>query len=130
MIRAALLFCASSACAQGEIPLDGFALDKLTLGRAYTIYRDGTAPYGITTFHPNRQVTWIRFGEECTSGTWSEPEPGLICFDYPHRETPACWTYFNDGDRVRLHWQDSPTDVYFYEDAAGHQTSCDAPDLS
>ncbi len=130
MIRAALICLAGAAQAQSEAPMDGFALEKRTLGNAYTIFREGREPYGITTFHANRQVTWLRFGEICTYGTWSEPEPGLICFDYPHRTTPACWTYFDEGDRLRLRWEENPEDVYFYGDAPNDAATCDVPELS
>lgn len=108
-----------------EIPLSADKLDIITLGKSYVVYPDGGEVYGITVFHPNRTVTWLHYGEECTTGTWSEPEPGLICFDYPHAY--PCWHFFAHGDSLRLQFNGDPDSTYFYGPPGPATSPCGDP---
>jgi len=90
---------ASQATAQAT-PISGEAFEAWVQGQTYYSSRSGEEPYGMLLYRENRQVTWASFGDECVEGSWSEPIPGVICFDYPAWGEQYCWQFFTRRHRT------------------------------
>ena len=107
------------ACTSG--PLTSAQLAPLVEGQTFTIQREGNPPYGETTFFPGNRVLWSGYDNTCLSGTWFEPEPGLICFDYPS-DGEFCWEMQAQGGRITLTPSFSTGEIYTYTPVSNPQT--------
>ncbi|MGN0934549.1 hypothetical protein [Falsigemmobacter intermedius] len=72
--------------------LDGAGFEASVTGQTLQWQSHGT-PYGAEQYLPDRRVIWQSEGGACHYGTWTEPEPGRICFLYEHRDAPQCWHF-------------------------------------
>lgn len=112
-IFALLLTLSSTAAHAQATPLSGDAFEVWVQGQTYYSSRAGEEPYGMLLYRQNRQVTWASFGDECVEGSWSEPTPGVICFDYPSLGTQYCWEFFTDGSELYSVFHQGNGDIYF-----------------
>ncbi|EPX87429.1 hypothetical protein ruthe_00499 [Rubellimicrobium thermophilum DSM 16684] len=108
MLRIVLLLIASAlpVAAQDPEPLGAAEFEILVEGRTLTYGMQGTEPYGIEHYHPDRRVTWAWAGStECLSGRWYEEGPSddpAICFVYDDDpSSPQCWQVYQEGERLR-----------------------------
>lgn len=95
-----LLMCISSAPVMAaETPLAGDDFEAIVAGRTY-VFEEGGLAYGVERYLPGRRVVWAFDGGPCRDGTWTEPEPGRICFLYEHDGSEHCWRFFDRGGGV------------------------------
>jgi hypothetical protein len=110
-------------------PLSGTAFDALTRGRTLT-YGIGGTPYGVEQYLPGRRVIWAFLGEPCRFGTWSEPEPGTICFVYDHDPAPQCWRFFLEDGRLRAQFLGDPPGADLIQvDESDQPMQCPGPQV-
>ena len=87
---------ALAACA--AMPISGARLDELTVGRSFDVAVAGEPAYGIISFLPDQRVLWERDATGlCYAGTWTEPQPGRICFAYNNPTRQVCWRYTEEA---------------------------------
>ena len=103
---------AQAATAQEQTFLDATAFEKRVEGQTYYSSRDAQEPYGMLLYRENRQVTWASFGDECVDGVWSEPLPGVICFDYPDWNAQYCWQFFVRDEQLNSVFYQGNGDIY------------------
>jgi hypothetical protein len=108
MAFALVIGLANAALADPAITADAF--DALTRGKTMT-WSDGGAAYGVEQYLPDRRVRWTAFGDTCVTGHWYA-KADLICFQYEHREDPACWTIRQTGDTMIAVDADDPQGVF------------------
>ncbi|MFN6977151.1 MAG: hypothetical protein ACK4OP_03435 [Gemmobacter sp.] len=126
---AVALAIAAASPAAAETPLSGAAFDALTRGRTLT-YGIGSTPYGVEQYLPGRRVIWAFLGEPCRFGTWSEPEPGTICFVYENDTGPQCWQFFDDAGRLRARFMGDPAGADLIQvDESDRPMACPGPQV-
>ena len=118
---------ATQANAQAS-PISGEAFEQWVRGQTYYSSRAGEEPYGMLLYRENRQVTWASLGDECVEGSWSEPIPGVICFDYPAWGEQYCWQFFTDGSELYSVFYEGNGDLY-YDQPTTDTMPCLAPYL-
>jgi hypothetical protein len=91
---------------RAEPPITAEAFEALTTGRTMTWSEFGTA-YGVEEYLPGRRVRWTVLGDTCVTGHWY-PQGDAICFEYEHRDTPACWYIRQDGGTLTAADTDNP----------------------
>ena len=117
-LLAALLWASTLSAAEKPLSPDAFA--ALTLGRTLGYARAGETIYGTETYFRDRRVIWSFEGEACRSGHWYASATGEICFIYPPDDTPQCWQFFLENDRLRARHSGSPsTELYEVSDHPG-----------
>lgn len=128
MIRFILpLIAATPALAQG-VPISGEDFEQWVTGQTYYSSRAGEEPYGMLLYRENREVTWASFGDECVDGYWTEPIPGVICFDYPAWGEQYCWQFFTNGSELYSVFYEGNGDLY-YDQPTTDTMPCLAPYL-
>ncbi len=96
-------------------PMTGAQFDAYTLGKTLTYLLDGV-PYGAEQYSPGRRVIWAFSEDECKKGSWSEPEPALICFTYDDSpENPQCWRFYRTPNGLRAEFDGDTEGVDLYE---------------
>ncbi len=93
-----LVLCGLAHPTRAEPAMTADAFDAFTRGKTMT-WSDGGAAYGVEQYLPDRRVRWTIIGDTCVTGHWYA-EADLICFQYEHREGPACWTIRQTGDTL------------------------------
>ncbi len=93
---ALLLVIPSGAVLAAETPLGGDAFEAIVAGRTY-VFEEGGLAYGVERYLPGRRVIWAFDGGPCREGSWTEAQPGLICFLYDHDGSEHCWRFFDRG---------------------------------
>jgi hypothetical protein len=91
-----LLFFPADPAQPAETPLAGDAFEAIVAGRTY-VFEEGGLPYGVERYLPGRRVIWAFDGGPCREGSWTEAQPGLICFLYDHDGSEHCWRFFDRG---------------------------------
>ncbi|WP_323041273.1 hypothetical protein [Gemmobacter sp.] len=129
LIAAALIACLATPLLAAE-PLDGAAFEARVIGQTFS-FQVGGQSYGAEQYLPGRRVIWAFSDGPCREGTWSEPEPGRICFVYDHApDDPQCWSFFDDDGRLRARFQGGlPQDDLIEARRSPAPLACPGPDL-
>lgn len=98
-------------------PLSANAFEDYTDGK--TLYFGlGGQSYGVEEYLPDRRVRWSFNDGECKEGYWYEADTGQICFVYEDApESPQCWSFYQDGAKLRAVFQNDPAATVLYEAA-------------
>lgn len=65
-------------------------------------YAENGQPYGSEQYLPNNRVRWAFNEEICMEGVWYEDQSTEnICFLYDTGETPECWSFYLEDDKLR-----------------------------
>ncbi|RRH78495.1 hypothetical protein [Falsigemmobacter faecalis] len=95
-LPAALVFLLAAPAAA----LDGAGFEAAVTGQTLEWQNHGI-PYGAEQYLPDRRVIWQFEGGPCQYGTWSDPEPGQICFLYDNGNDRQCWRFEIGGSGLR-----------------------------
>ena len=127
----ALALIAFALPALAQSPMTGAEFDAYTRGKTLT-YLESGVPYGTEQYLPGQQVIWAFDGSECLKGRWSEPEAGLICFDYEKAvpSGPQCWRFFETGRGLRAEFAGETEGPDLYETRHSNAPLfCPGPDV-
>lgn len=124
----ALATLAQTALAQGT-PLNGQEFERYAEGRTI-YYTFNGEPFGVEEYLPGKRVRWSFLDGQCKEGSWYQ-EGRFICFVYEDTpETPQCWTFFDEGSRLRALFLDDPTQTELFEvEDADEPMLCLGPDV-
>ncbi|WP_136439233.1 hypothetical protein [Pacificoceanicola onchidii] len=120
----------------GLSPLTAIAAESMS-GGDFERYVDGKTlyfglagkAYGAEEYLPNRQVRWSFLDGKCKDGYWYE-EAGSICFVYEDKPEPQCWSFFQEGDKLRAVFENDPTSTVLYEAQQDEEPMlCYGPDV-
>jgi len=127
LILSALLAATGFAAAASE-PLSAAEFERYVTGK--TLYfGQGGQSYGVEEYLPDRQVRWSFLDGKCKEGFWYE-EAGQICFVYEDTPTPQCWSFFEDGDKLRAVFENDPSSTVLYEAGQNEEPMlCHGPDV-
>lgn len=108
----ALIACLTASPLTAQDYLTGEEFEEFSTGGTFIFTYPGQDAYGIELYLPNRQVIWAITGSECVEGTWYEPEPAVICFDYPqaYGGVHQCWRQRREGDVLIGEYLNDPSD--------------------
>ncbi len=124
-----LLALATATAALADTPMSGAQFEAYVLGRTYTYGHPGLAPYGIEAYHPNRQVTWAYFHDQCVEGYWYEADDNAICFVYPHDSEHKCWWFFKEDDQLRAEFLNDPAELDYEVVPTTQSVPCLGPEV-
>ncbi len=123
----ALLICLAGAAGAAE-PMSAGEFQSYVEGRTLYFGMNGQA-YGAETYLPNRRVRWSFLDGLCKEGFWYE-EAGQICFVYEDRPDPQCWSFFQEGDRLRAVFENNADSTVLYEaQQSDEPMTCIGPDV-
>lgn len=94
-------------------PMSATEFEKYVQGKTLYFGQNGQA-YGAERYMPNRSVTWSFLDGECKEGHWYEAD-GMICFVYEDTYAPQCWSFFNEGDKLRAIFENDASATVLYE---------------
>ncbi len=101
MLRMIAFLLLMAGAGWAQTPMNGDEFDAYTRGKTLTFMESGQA-YGIEQYLAGRRVTWAFDNGECQYGSWSEPEPGMICFIYEGSDAgEQCWNFFETETGLR-----------------------------
>ena len=119
-------------------PLPALAAEPLS-AQAFESYVDGKTlyfgmageSYGVEEYLPDRRVRWSFLDGKCKEGYWYEADAGQICFVYEDApEDPQCWSFFNEGSKLRAVFENDPTATVLYEARQNDEPMmCYGPDV-
>lgn len=113
MLRTRLLALCLATPATAQTLLSGDEFEAWVEGETYYSSVAGEDPYGMLLYRENRQVMWASFDDECVEGFWTEPLPGVICFEYPAWAETYCWQFYADGDELFSVFFEGDGTVYY-----------------
>ncbi|WP_058246485.1 hypothetical protein [Tropicibacter naphthalenivorans] len=123
-----LAFAALSLPALAAEALSASEFEAYTSGKTLYFGLSGQS-YGVEEYLPNRKVRWSFLDGKCKDGFWYE-EAGQICFVYEDTPDPQCWSFFQDGDKLRAVFENDPSATVLYEAGQNDQPmSCMGPDV-
>ena len=94
-------------------PMDAQEFDRYTQGR--TIYYSQLGqPFGVEEYLPGNRVRWSFLDGQCKEGFWYQEER-FICFVYDDQPDPQCWTFWDEGARLRALYEDTPGQTELFE---------------
>lgn len=110
----AFAFCAALPASAAE-PLSANAFESYVDGKTL-YYGSGQQSYGVEEYLPDRRVRWSFLDGRCKEGYWYEADGSEICFVYEDApEDPQCWTFFNEGSKLRAVFRNDPRATVLYE---------------
>lgn len=111
-------------------PLSGAEFEAHVTGKTLTYAQDGVI-WGREQYEPGRQVIWAFEGQDCKRGSWTEPEPALICFEY--QDEPGdleCWRFFRRANGLTALSDDAPDGLPLaVVEETADPMACTGPDL-
>lgn len=109
-------------------PLDAAGFEARVTGRTL-IWAQGGAVFGTEEYLPGRRVRWAFSGDICQIGRWYEAGE-QICFVYDTEPAPQCWTFWDDGGRLRARFAGDPpgAELSAVEESPG-PLRCAGPDV-
>lgn len=110
VIAAALL----AAPLQAAEPLSASEFEAYVEGRTLYYGQSGQA-YGVEEYLPNRRVRWSFLDGKCKEGEWFATPESQICFVYEDNPDPQCWSFFEDGGKLRAVFENDPQATVLYE---------------
>lgn len=108
-----LLIGLSPLCAIASEPMSAGEFERYVDGKTLYFGLAGSA-YGAEEYLPDRQVRWSFLDGHCKEGFWYE-EAGAICFVYEDVAEPQCWSFFQEGDKLRAVFNNDPASTVLYE---------------
>ena len=118
-------------------PLPVFAGEPLSAGdferyvEGKTLYYGmGGDAYGVEEYLDDRKVRWSFLDGKCKEGYWYEADANHICFVYEDTPDPQCWTFFQDGSKLRAVFENDPAQTILYEAQQNDEPMlCYGPDV-
>lgn len=119
---------ATAGVGHAESPMTGEAFEAYVTGSTLTYSAQGQV-YGREEYLPGRRVRWAVAGGQCHEGVWY-PEGDFICFVYREQPEPQCWTFHDEGGRLRALFQNAPGGTELIEtDKSTQPLICAGPDV-
>ncbi len=114
--------------ASAQSPMGASEFEAFTRDRTLFFYSEGLA-YGVERYRDDRRVTWSFLDGECKEGHWYQ-QGRFICFVYDQEPDPQCWTFYDDGDKLRALFEDTPGSTELYQAGeADEPMLCVGPDI-
>lgn len=122
------LTCLTALPALAAEPMSAVDFERYVTGKTLYFGLNGEA-YGVEEYLPDRKVRWSFLDGRCKDGVWYE-EAGQICFVYEDNPEPQCWSFFNEGARLRAVFENDPASTVLYEAQQNEEPMlCYGPDV-
>lgn len=109
----AVLFALAAQPLWAAEPMSGAEFERYVQGK--TLYFGlADEAYGAEEYLGNRRVRWSFLDGQCKDGFWYE-EDQMICFVYEDSGEPQCWTFYEDGSKLRAVFENNPSSTVLYE---------------
>lgn len=99
--------------AAAQSAMSGVEFEDYVTGKTLYFGQDGKS-YGVERYLEGRRVQWSFLDGQCKDGYWYE-QAEQICFVYEDNPAPQCWSFFDEGGKLRAIFENDASATALYE---------------